>query len=124
MQRAYVTAFIEVLKPTDVETALAGLRTVLSERGHERLLAPVLRAVVRELEATRPTTIVTIAKQADEARQEERLKNLLSELGATEHPTIVVDDTLIGGMIVEHNHVRVDESYKRALVTLYRSLTA
>lgn len=124
MYRAYVTAFIEVLTTTPVETALAGLRAVLAARGHERLLAQILRATLRELEATRPRTVVIVGNVADKERCAAAIKVALTTLGANAEPEVIVDDTLIGGTIVEHNHVRIDESYKRALTTLYRSLTA
>lgn len=124
MHRAYVTAVIDLITTTtDVEGVLRGLKAVLDARGHGALLLPILRAVVRELEAARETTLVTVAKESDAALLKGEIEAMLQTLGAKTAPIVVVDETIIGGAIVESDHVRIDQSYKNALTTLYRSLT-
>ena len=124
MHRAYVTAVIDLITTTnDVEGVLRGLKAALDARGHGALLLPILRAVERELEAARESIVVTVAKESDAVRLKGEIEAMLQTLGATSAPSIVVDETIIGGAIVEADHVRIDQSYKNALTTLYRSLT-
>lgn len=108
---------------SDPVKVIAGLKVTLATRGHERLLSAVLMGVARVLE-TRSTGIatVTVAKSTDTTAHKKAIAEALSTLGANDSE-MVEDDTLIGGFIAEHNHTRIDNSYKSRLVNLYRSLT-
>lgn len=124
MKDTYQKALIEIFQDnTDPEVILAGFKATLKKRGHERLYVPVLRSVLRILAAKRPTTVVTVAKESDSTVFANAIATILQELGATESSAAQVDETLIGGFVVEHDHKRVDNSYKAKLVRLYRSLT-
>lgn len=123
MKDTYTKALLELLGTgEDISQVLDGFKKTLKRRGHERLLVPVLQAVVRVLEAKRADTLVSVVSEADKTKFAETIKATLTELGATAEPEYVVDETLVGGFVAEHNHVRVDRSYKTRLVSLYRSI--
>lgn len=124
MKDTYTKALLALLTPeANVAKVVEGFKQTLKNRGHERLFVPVLRGVVRTLESKRPTTVVTVPSVAAQEKLAAEIKNTLVELGATEEPAFITDDTLIGGFVAEHNHVRVDGSYKNKLVSLYRNFT-
>lgn len=124
MKDSYTTALLELLSTTDdVSKVLKGFKATLERKGHDRLFVPVLQAVLRVLESKRATTTVAIRSEADKEKFAKEIEATLKELGATTDPEFITDETMIGGYVAEHNHVRVDKSYKSKLVSLYRNLT-
>ena len=124
MKDSYTTALLELLSTSDdVAKVLNGFKQTLERKGHERLFVPVLRAVLRELESKRATTTVATRSEADQKKFAADIEATLKELGAAANPEFVTDETMIGGFVAEHNHVRVDKSYKSKLVSLYRNFT-
>jgi len=125
MKDTYVQALLELLQTSDDTTVtLEGFRRTLESRGHLQLQTPVLQAVLRVLEAKRPDTLVVVANDTDREKQRTVIEAALSALGTSlEHAVTAIDETIVGGYIVEHNTVRTDASYKTALAKLYRNLT-
>lgn len=125
MKDTYTKALLDLFSQDDIDSkaVLRGFQATLEKRGHSSLYAPVLQAVLRILSAERPATVVTVARTKDSTRQAAAIAEALSELGATSSTEAVVDETLIGGYVVEHGHRRIDNSYKTKLVRLYQSLT-
>lgn len=123
MKDTYTTALLDLLATTaDAEAVLKGFKDTLTKRGHEQLYGPVLRRVLTRLKAARPTTMVVVASETAYEAQKAAITKALTDLGGNE-PVVVVDDTIVGGFIAEHNHTRLDASFKTKLVSLYRSLT-
>lgn len=125
MKDTYTQALLELLKTTEDSSAvISGFSKTLSARGHERLFATVLKGVLRILESERPVTSVVAGSEAEAKKHSAAIKAALKEFDAPTEVSVATDDTLIGGFIVEHNHQRLDQSYKTKLVELYRSLTS
>lgn len=125
MKQHYITAVLEELQAgTDPDVVLSGLKKTLERKGHTRLYAPVLRRVVRVLEAgSRESISVTVARAGDYEVHKAAIQAALQKLGVNDEPSIQTDSTIVGGFVAEANSTRIDASYKSKLVTLYRSLT-
>ena len=125
MKEAYITAVLQLLgEGHDATKAVTGLKRTLKERGHERLLRPILEGVLRIRSAgEQADTILIVRDDASRNTNEAAITAAWAELGAETDPVVKTDPSLIGGFIAEHKRVRIDASYKHKLVTLYRSLT-
>lgn len=126
MKDHYIQAILEMLKKgTDVHTVLQGFSSVLKRRGHERLHASVLRGVLRMLayKTAQTGTTVTVAHEAALTSQKDAIAAAIRELGGGTAYSTIIDATIIGGVIVEHNNTRIDTSYKSQLVQLYLKVT-
>ncbi len=126
MRDRYITATLELLRDhQSVEIVVAGLRDVLKARNHERLLGVILRGVLRRLEdgVSGRTPQVVVASEGDVETQKNLIADLLKKLESNEAPRVVIDQTLIGGVVVSNNYQRIDTSYKRALQALYEKVT-
>lgn len=126
MEKVYVQAVMELLTSgSDIETVLGNLRTVMTARGHAKALPTVLGAVLRMLEEQSDTSVpsITIARESDTSALAVDIKTALNTLGAKGAHTVIVDDSIIGGIIATHNHRQIDQSYRTKLVTLYQSIT-
>ncbi len=125
MKDNYITAVLEKIKTGDsLDKIIKGLQSTLKERGHQRLYAPILRGVLKVLEAT-GTNKITVVVPNDNVYEKElaKIKEALAELAATGEPEVVIDPTIVGGWLVEANNKILDKSYKTKLVNLYRALT-
>lgn len=125
MKEHYIKAVLEMVhEGRDPAEVLQKLREVLDRRGHSRLYHAVLRGVARVLEArgTKDATVV-VASEAGYQKYQTVIEQALSEFGAKQSPEVIVDDTIIGGYIVEAEHKQLDKSYKTKLVSLYRNIT-
>ncbi len=128
MKQQYAQAFLEILKDgTPVDTALTGLRRVLGSKHHGKLLAPVLFEVLRTLESGRGTkeAVVAVATKTDTSAHKAKIEAVLLELGVSKDTPVkeVVDETLVGGFTVTFDYKEHDQSYKKALKSLYESIT-
>ena len=125
MKNNYIEAVLEMIEAgKESKEVLAGLKKTLATRGHERLYAPVLRGVARVLESKEAAAVeVVVAKEADAKAFATAINEALQELSITEKPTVTVDETVIGGFVVEGRTQRFDASYKTKLVQLYRKIT-
>jgi F0F1-type ATP synthase delta subunit len=106
-----------------LDAALDGLRTMLTTRGHSRLYPKILKELLTESikDEVRDTATVTVARKGDAEAHEKEIKTHLTTL-SQKHHTVVVDESIVGGYIVEGTNARIDNSYKKRLLTLYRSL--
>ena len=128
MKTEYAQALLEILSDgTPVDTALAGLRAALEKKHHTKLYAPVLLEVLRTLETEHGVTqaVVAIASTHDATQLKSKIEAALSELGVSKETPVkeVVDETLIGGFVATFNYKERDHSYKKALTSLYESIT-
>ncbi|MEK7639138.1 MAG: F0F1 ATP synthase subunit delta [Patescibacteria group bacterium] len=128
MKSEYTHALLQLLEEgLPIEKALAGLRTTLARRHHGKLFVPILREVVRVLEAKKGVrqAVVATASTATQKALAEKIKSALTALGASTDTPVenVVDETLIGGFVATFNHEEYDYSYRKALKSLYESIT-
>lgn len=114
VQTQYIKALLTSLKEgVDVAKAIKALEKAMQRRGYSRLLPAVLRAAIRELAGStlREGTRIILAKESDYKRYAK----------VSPKATIIIDDTLIGGYILEEGTIRTDNSYKRKLLDWYRA---
>lgn len=127
MREHYITATLDLLEAGHpVSEVLAGLQHTLSTHNHTQLLPGIIRGILRTLSdrTTATGTRVFVATAGDTTTLSKEIESYLRTLGGnTNTPTVVLDETLIGGAVVEHNAVRIDASYKRALRSLYERVT-
>ncbi len=127
MKTQYAQAFLEVVKDgMPVETALTGLRATLEKKSHSKLFAPVLLEVVRVLEAEKfaGQVVVKTAKAGDAAALKAQIGAALLELGVAKGVPVksIIDETLVGGFVATFDYKEHDQSYKKALKSLYESI--
>jgi len=127
MRDRYIAATLELLREHhEVGVVVRGLRAVLVARDHGRLLGAILRGVLRHLEdgSNGALPVVAVASEGAAAKQKDLISELLLRLTTTTtNPEVVIDSTLIGGVVVSHNYERIDTSYKRVLQALYEKVT-
>ncbi len=125
MREHYITAFLDLIASgMSVDDAVRGLASILKKRDHSRLLPSILRGALRQLEGTEGTAArVIIARSEDVIALRTAIETHLAALGGNTDATITVDETIIGGVVVEHAHQRIDASWKTALANLYRRVT-
>lgn len=128
MKALYVQAFLEMLQEgTPVDAALTGLHGALERKNHTKLFAPVLLEVQRVLEARKGVkeVVVTTATSDTAKALSGEIDAALLELGVTKDIAVKtkVDETLIGGFIASFDYKERDQSYKKVLTNLYKSIT-
>ncbi len=126
MTNYYIQATIEMFQSgIEADSVLKGLQRTLETKGHMRLHVAVLRGVLRILETKTDSAqaIVSVAKESDVTALAEQIKASLTTLNSEGEFTTKVDDTLIGGTVVECDSKVIDKSYKTALTNLYRATT-
>lgn len=127
MREHYITATLALLKSGEpVSEVFAGLRRTLRAHDHEQLLLSIARGILRRLtdRTSAYDTRIVVASEHDVEVLAGEISAHLASLGVTKAtPSVVVDTTLVGGVVVEHNARRIDASYKRALRSLYERVT-
>lgn len=125
MKNDYIKAVLELLAAgKDTQAVLQGLQKTLTQKGHMRLYAAVLRGVVRDLESGNAhKSIVYVASEADIQSEAVQITEALQTLGVTDEPQTLIDSTIIGGVVVKNGTTVLDHSYKTALTNLYRAIT-
>lgn len=126
MHTEYTKALLDIIHDgTPIEAALSGLRTVMTERGHARIYGKVLHNALRILSAHNAYAgaFVTVAAQRDVQAHQTAITAALTQLKAEPSYQVTVDDSLIGGYVVQANNTIIDASYKKALSEIYHRLT-
>lgn len=128
MKTEYAQALLATLEDgMSVDTALSGLKVALQKKHHEKLFAPVLLEVLRVLEAEKGTKTaeIRVAKTADLSALKSQIETTLQSLGVSSDTQVkeVVDETIVGGFVATYNYTEQDQSYKKALKSLYESIT-
>ncbi len=115
--------------PKDEAKLVGNFVETLKLNGHTHFLPRIIRSIERyhARDEKERTISITSSKELSEKDTQEMLrkepfKNLLS----SSHKRVerIVDASVIGGVIVRTKAVRVDASYKRALLELYKNITA
>lgn len=127
MKSEYAQAFLESLNTgMSIDTAITGLEAALKRKKHEKLFAAILLEALRILEAKGTEhAIVRIASATTATTHKTEIEAVLQKLGVTAETSVeeVIDETLIGGFVTTFNHKEIDHSYKKALRSLYESIT-
>lgn len=123
--RDYIQAVRQLLREGhDPEAVFHELKAVLARKGHEKLHAQILRGVAMQIEKDMQGTkaIVTLARTEDSTKEKHAIAAALETLGSTSDHETVIDPTIIGGFVLRQGGKMLDTSYKKQLLTLYRSL--
>jgi len=122
MKETYVTAVLELLNEGhEIDTVFSNLKNMMESRGHSGLLPSVLKATLTAYEvAEKNATPMVIVADAQSSDTKEVAAALIA-LGAITTPSVVIDDTVIGGAQVVFNHKLIDQSYKTQLHNLYKA---
>ncbi len=125
LKQDYTQAALELLKENkDVSSVILGLRSQLERKGHMALYGGILKEILRKLlqhaEADKP--LVTIARASDVEKEKERIAKLLKLITNEVDYVTAIDETLIGGAVVEYKSKIIDASYKKQLLALYKAL--
>jgi F0F1-type ATP synthase delta subunit len=123
--RDYAHAAYQVINSGHgVDETLTKLKSVMQTRGSARLYPRVLKELVALLEkhVHRTVTTVTVARVKDISRHDLDIEKALMSLEAAKEYTTVVDPTIVGGFKISKYDRVIDSTYKRRLVTLYRSI--
>jgi F0F1-type ATP synthase delta subunit len=122
--RDYSHAVLELIQDgMSTDEAFRGLTYTLIKRGHRSLYPAILRELERHVDklSEMNTVTVTLAKHDHESKLKAEITEALTLLGTTTY-TIRTDSTITGGFIAEGQGKRIDESHKKKLLTLYRTL--
>ncbi len=123
----YTTAVLELLgEGKTPESVIKRLKESLTRKGHTRLLPRILKRLLIRIEAEEGALVpqVTLAKAKDENAHKEKITHLLESLSTNSDYTLTIDETIVGGVVVKHEDKIIDASYKKQLLTLYRTLTS
>ncbi|MCB9811867.1 F0F1 ATP synthase subunit delta [Candidatus Nomurabacteria bacterium] len=126
MKEHYASAVVELLqagtKPADV---FRGLDQTLAAHSHSKLKSAILRSVERKmsrLQSHAKTTVTVVSEEAAK-KQKAEITKALTLLEAEPEYELSIDEAVIGGLLVESAHRRLDTTYRSALVKLYRNIT-
>ncbi len=108
---------------TGEDTVFLNLSKMLKKRGHMKLYAKILRQlnILVERQVKSQSMTVTVARLEDVDVHKSRIEDAVSSLQGITFDT-KVDSTITGGFIAEKVERRIDASYKKTLLILYRSL--
>lgn len=121
----YSSALFNILRDGGDEKVFTSLKQLLAKKGHEKLYAQILKDLLKKFEknSERSTVQVVVGRAGDEKKLEERIIQSITSLTKDKTYSTHIDPTLIGGFkIIGHDKV-IDQSYKKQLLTIYRSLT-
>ena len=120
----YINATCSLLSDgKEFDGVINNLKEVLDAKGHQKLYRSILLGLQKKAEraANEHVATVTVAREKDLKDLKEKIEASIAEIDA-ENFQSSVDETLIGGYVVEHDNKVIDNSYKSRLVALYRSL--
>jgi F0F1-type ATP synthase delta subunit len=123
----YAKALIDLSSTLPEDELVTRLVGTLKNNNHLHMLPQVVRAYERLLlRKDRHSTITVTTERPYEQSEVSALlrKDDFARALTVTHKRVVrvVDPTIVGGAIVRTSSLRVDRSYKRALLDLYRSL--
>jgi F0F1-type ATP synthase delta subunit len=128
LQDEYARAIIALQEEgkNDAEIA-SGIARVLRARGHERLIPRIARSLqAYELrKSKKDARVLRVSKIEDTTIFAKEIADALSALKEDGRAyETVVDDRIVGGFVLASGTTMVDASYRTALVSLYRTITA
>lgn len=124
MQHLYVTALVDAITSgLDVELALQRTKDILSARGYQKLWPKVLTGALQQLERTAEANKPCVTLAQPDAVAADAIVSHLTKLQLPTEYRLEYDPSLVGGMVIAHNHIVYDSSYKQQLLDLYHAIT-
>lgn len=122
----YAQALIEstLEHPERLSLYMKNLEKKLSAEGKKDVLKSVAKEVVKLLEKKRreETVVLTVAHEKDLSTARKILSQSKDFSSKGKNVVEQVNPALVGGTRIETGSIRIDGSYKRALLNLYDSL--
>lgn len=119
----YATAVLS-LQDTGLEerAVVDGLFRTLRARGHLKLLPLIVHTLDQQsaARARKNKTVLTLARPQDRELHAAAIAKHTDVAAAD----VEIDDTIVGGFILNKGTDVYDASYKTALITLYRNITS
>lgn len=122
----YSSALFELLQSNgDSEALLGTFRSLLKKKGHEKLYAQILKDLLNKFKKNtdKNSIQVVVSRVKDIKHLEESISKSIAAFGTTKEFSTLVDPTLIGGFKIIGQDKVIDHSYKKQLLTIYKSLT-
>ena len=121
-----LAALIEA-HPKKVDELIVDTLKLMHANGHDHLQKKLLRSFSRMYEREEKKTtieVVTAEPIKDSEIQTLLKKKVFSTLLSAKHKRVIrkIDNSLIGGTVVQTGSLRVDQSYKKALIELYQNV--
>jgi F0F1-type ATP synthase delta subunit len=127
MEQAYAQALWQMVeKGKTPQEAVGALKKLLDVRGRAALLPRIAKAFRRlaAREAGRNNFTLTVAREKDAKSALRAVEKVLTELKIADVDVCeVVDESLIGGWRLEGRGVLIDNSWKKALLSIYNRVT-
>lgn len=120
----YINAVLSILSEGgEFDDVIKKLKQTLEVKGHQKLYRSILLGLLKKSERAVYANVATVttAREKDIGSLKEQIEKSLKSLNTTEFESRV-DQSLVGGYVVEHDNKLIDNSYKSRLVALYRSL--
>lgn len=127
MKENYVQATLELIESgKDIDLVLSGLIDTLKKDGHMKLHSAILKVVLRTIEAQTIALVPVVTLNSEQSKVS--LTNSIAQAitaigGNTQEYLTKIDESIIGGFMVEYNHKQIDMSYKTKLSKLYQAVT-
>lgn len=127
MVNDYSSALFELLRTSGSQSdaLLSSFQALLKKKGHEKLYASILKDLLVKFEKDkqRNSIHVVVGREKDLPQLKDSILKVMATLGTEKEFLSHVDPSLIGGFkIMGHSQV-IDQSYKKQLLNIYRSLT-
>jgi len=107
-----------------VPNALSNLTAILEKYGHSSLRGQVLRDLLARFEKDEEKLTVTVrVSQTQDAEKFAKEIAMFTDKYHLRETAVKVDETLIGGYILESTEHRLDASHKKSLATIYQNVT-
>lgn len=111
----------------DADAAMRGLMRTLKQRGHERLLPAIGRALTAHAarNAAGRSARIIVARSSDAKTFARDIAEAADSLAVSPASLAVeTDEAIIGGFVIATPEKRYDASYRRSLIDIYRAATA
>lgn len=100
----------------------------VERNGHRHLFPKIVRSFGRILEKEEQSRTIEVTSSKDLSPEDVSAllkKEPFSHALSSDHRKVVrkIDEGIVGGVIVRTGSIRVDASYKRALLDLYQNMT-
>lgn len=105
------------------EKAVANTIRLLHQHKLMALLPRIKKVLMLEVskQKRKSEAVLVVANASDKAHAEEEAKGAMSACGHRKQPlTVCIDDSIIGGWVVQSYDTRIDASYKRSLRDIYQ----
>jgi F0F1-type ATP synthase delta subunit len=124
MKQVYIKAAIQLIDAgTSVDVLVTNLKTVLSKRGHLKLLPDILSGLLNQIDVNENAKVAKVIIAKDSDKDSDSIKQALSALSATDTAyTVQVDPNIIGGVVATYKNRQIDQSYRTKLRELYQSI--